>query len=59
LISGNLAVVLGVDSRGVHSVARLALSGQRPVGVSATSNFGEFAILGERGEMTLYRMPRS
>jgi tetratricopeptide (TPR) repeat protein len=51
-------VLLELDSRGVHQVARLELAGQRIVAVSAAGNPGEFAVLGEQGEMTLYRMPR-
>lgn len=58
LISGLQAVLLEADSRGVKSVTRMTLTGQRPVAVSATSNPGEFAVMGEHGEMTVYRMPR-
>ena len=58
LVTGHHAVTLEVDSRGVKSVTRMDLPGQRPIGVSATANPGEFAVLGEHGEMTLYRMPR-
>ena len=58
LISGSRAVLLEVDSRGVQSVRRMELPGQRPVGVSATDSPGQFAVLGAQGEMSLYRMPR-
>ncbi len=57
LISDVNALLLDVEARGVRSVTRLELTGQRPVGVSATASPGEFAILGERGEMTVYRVP--
>ena len=58
LVSDFRVVLLEVDSRGVHSVARLELTGQRIIGVSATGNAGEFALLGEAGQMTIYRIPR-
>jgi hypothetical protein len=58
LASAFRVLILEVDSRGVHSVGRLELTGKRAIGVSATINAGEFAVLGERGEMTIYRMPR-
>jgi hypothetical protein len=58
LVSGFHALLLEVDTRGVQHVARFELTGQRPVGVSAAAYAGEFAILGEGGVMTLYRMPR-
>ncbi len=58
LISGLRGLLLDVDSRGVQHATRFELAGQRPVGVTATSYPGEFGVLGERGEMTVYRMPR-
>jgi len=58
LASASRVLLLEVDSRGVHSVKRLELRDQGAVGVSATMNAGEFAVLGTRGEMTIYRMPR-
>ncbi len=58
LASGLRVLLLEMDSRGVQSVTRLELTGQRAVGVSGAANPGEFAVLGEHGEMTVYRMPR-
>ena len=59
LTSGALGpLILDVDSQGVHSVARMPLPGQRLVGVCAAENPGEFALLGENGELKIYRMPR-
>ena len=58
LASGFRVLLLEMDSRGVHSIVRLELTGQRAVGVSAAANAAEFAVLGEQGEMTVYRMPR-
>jgi hypothetical protein len=58
LISGFQALVLEIDSRGVKAITRQELSGKRPIAVSGTSNLGEFAVLGEQGEMTIYRFPR-
>jgi hypothetical protein len=55
LASGSKLVVMDVDSRGVRHNTRMELSGQNIVGVSATSNPGEFAILNDRGEMVVYR----
>jgi hypothetical protein len=51
-------VLLELDSRGVHNVVRLELTGQRIVGVSAAANPGEFAVLSEQGQVTVYRMAR-
>jgi hypothetical protein len=58
LISGYHGLLLDVDSRGVRNLTCWLMAGQRPVGVSATANPGEFAVLGEGGEMTLYRVSR-
>jgi hypothetical protein len=58
LVSGSKLLALEVDSRGVHNVARLELDRRPVVGLSATANPGEFAVLSERGEMTVYRIPR-
>jgi hypothetical protein len=35
----------------------MELIGQCAVGISAAANPGEFAVLRENGEMTVYRMP--
>ncbi len=59
LLSGYRLVLLDMDSDGVRKVARMDLQGQRPVGVCATSNYGEFGVLGADGAMTIYRLPRS
>ena len=59
LVSGHQCLLLDVDARGVHNVIRFPLSGQRPVGVSGTAGPGQFAILGEQGEMTVYKIPIS
>jgi len=58
LVSGSQVMLMDVDSRGVHNVARLDLTGKRVVGVSSTANHGEFAVLEEGGQMTIYRVPR-
>ncbi len=50
--------LIEVDSAGVHQVTRLELTGQHPIAVCATSNPGQFAVLGAKGEMTVYRVPR-
>lgn len=55
LASGSKLVLLDVDSRGVQHVTRMELATQHIVGVCATSNAGEFAILSDRGEMIVYR----
>lgn len=49
-------VCLEVDSRGVQRVTRVEWNSQRPVGVSATSSPGQFAILGASGEVSVYRL---
>ena len=58
LASGSRIVILDVDLRGVQRSTQMELSGQHIVGVSATSNTGEFAVLNDRGEMTVYRNNR-
>jgi hypothetical protein len=58
LVSDLRLLLIEVDSRGVHSVIRMDLTGQRVVGVTSTGNSGEFAVLGESGQMTIYRIPR-
>jgi tetratricopeptide (TPR) repeat protein len=58
LVSGSKLLTLEVDSRGVHSVTRVEIDRQPIVGVCATSTPGEFAVLSERGEMIVYRIPR-
>jgi len=58
LVSGVQLLLLDIDSRGVHSVRRIELPGQRIVAVSAAANAGEFALLREQGEMTAYRLSR-
>jgi tetratricopeptide (TPR) repeat protein len=58
LISDAQMILLDVDSRGVQKVTRVEVTGQRPVGLSATSSPSQFAVLGVKGEMTVYRMPQ-
>ena len=58
LASGLRLMLFDVSSQRVHSVTRLELSGQRAAGISSTASPGEFAVLGERGEVTVFRMPR-
>jgi hypothetical protein len=55
LISDAQLMLIDVDSRGVQKVTRVAVTGQRPVGVSATDSVGQFAVLGANGEMTVYQ----
>jgi tetratricopeptide (TPR) repeat protein len=58
LISGTQLLLLDVDSRGVHGVVRMETSGSPLVGVCAAANPGEFAVLEERGFVTVYRSSR-
>jgi tetratricopeptide (TPR) repeat protein len=58
LLSDVQMILLDVDSRAVQKVTRVEVTGQRPMGVSATSSPGQFAVLGAKGEMTVYRMPQ-
>jgi tetratricopeptide (TPR) repeat protein len=58
LLSDAQMVLLDADSRGVQKATRVEVTGQRPMGVSATSSPGQFAVLGAKGEMTVYRMPQ-
>jgi len=58
LISDAQVVLFDVDSRGVQKATRVEVTGQRPVGVSATNSVGQFAVLGAQGEMTVYQVPR-
>jgi hypothetical protein len=58
LLSDSRLLLLDVDSRGVQRVTRAELTGQRPVGMCATSSPGQFAVLGTKGEMTVYRVPQ-
>ncbi|MFO1513667.1 MAG: hypothetical protein U1F83_12240 [Verrucomicrobiota bacterium] len=51
-------LLLDVDARGVQRVTRVELTGQRPIGVTATSSPGQFALLDAQGEMTVYRVPQ-
>ena len=57
LVSDAQMMLLDVDSRGVQKVTRVELTGQRPVGVCYTAAPGQFAVLGDSGEMTVYRVP--
>lgn len=57
LASGSRIVLLDMDSRDVQRVTRMKLDGLQVAGVSATGNPGNFGVLGERGEMAVYRMP--
>ena len=59
LLTGTQMVLLDVDSRGVQKATRIEVAGQRPVGLSATSSPGQFAVLRINGEVTVYRMPPS
>jgi hypothetical protein len=58
LISGTQLLLLDLDSRGVHGVVRMDTTGSPLVGVCAAANPGEFAVLDERGIMTVYRSNR-
>lgn len=58
LISKSQAMLFDMDSRGVQKVTRFELGGQHAVGVCATDSSGHFAVLGEKGEMTVYRIPQ-
>ena len=54
LVSDSRLLLLDVDSAGVQKVTRVELTGQRPVGISSAASPGQFAVLGAKGEMTLY-----
>jgi hypothetical protein len=58
VISDSRLLLLDVDSAGMQKVTRVELTGQRPVGISSAASPGQFAVLGAKGEMTLYRVPR-
>jgi tetratricopeptide (TPR) repeat protein len=58
LLSDKQMILLDVDSRGVQKVTRVETTGPRPAGLSATASPGHFAVLGTKGEMTVYRMPQ-
>jgi tetratricopeptide (TPR) repeat protein len=58
LVSGQRVLLLELDSRGVYGVVKFELTGHRAVGVRAAANPGEFGVLGEHGEMTVYRTCR-
>ena len=58
LVSGSRVLLLEVDSRGVQRVTRAELMGQRPVSVCPTSSPGQFAVLGVKGEVTVFRVPQ-
>lgn len=58
LISDALLLLLDVDSAGVQKVTRVELTGQQPVGISSAASPGQFAVLGAKGEMTIYRVPQ-
>jgi len=58
LISDAQLMLLDVDSRGVQNVTRVEVTGQRPVGVSATNSVRQFAVLGAKGEMMVYQVPQ-
>ncbi len=58
LISDAQMLLLDVDARGVQKVTRVEVPGQRPVGVCATASPGQFAVLGAKGEMTVYHVPK-
>ena len=58
LISDSLLLLLEVDSAGVQKVTRLELTGQKPAGISSAASPGQFAVLGAKGEMTIYRVPQ-
>jgi tetratricopeptide (TPR) repeat protein len=58
LASGTAASLLDVDSRGIQASTKLDLAGRSAVSACAGSSTGEFAILNERGQVTLYSMSR-
>ncbi|HUA37784.1 MAG TPA: hypothetical protein VMA35_05215 [Candidatus Sulfopaludibacter sp.] len=58
LAFGSQIVLLDVDACGVHRGLRMEPAAQQIVGLSATGNPGEFAILNARGEMIVYRDSR-
>lgn len=57
LAAADRMILLEVDSQGVHKVTRTNLPGSSCVGVCATSQPGQFALLNASGEMTVYRKP--
>jgi hypothetical protein len=58
LASGSKITVLDFGSEAVRLNAKLELTGQKIVGVSATSETGEFAVLNDCGVIIVYRIGR-
>ncbi|HTB83793.1 MAG TPA: hypothetical protein VK742_09085 [Candidatus Sulfotelmatobacter sp.] len=58
LISKSQAVLFDVDLQGIQKVTRFEVSDQRPVGICATDSPNHFAVLGAKGELTVYRIPQ-
>jgi hypothetical protein len=58
LFSGKQIVLFDLDQRGVKKITRVPVTGQAPIGISATASPGQFAVLGAKGEMTVYRVPQ-
>lgn len=58
LVSEKQMVLLDLEQSGVKKITRTPVIGQRPVGVCATTSPGQFAVLGMKGEMTVYCVPR-
>ena len=58
LVSNRQMLLLDVDARGVRRVTRVELTGQPPVGLSATASPGQFALLTTTGEITVYQVPQ-
>lgn len=58
LASGSKIMVLDFGSEAVRLNTKLELTGQKIVGVSATSETGEFAVLNDCGVIIVYRMGR-
>jgi hypothetical protein len=55
LISGEEMLLVDADSQDVKSSARAEFASQRPIGIRVTLSQGQFAVLGAKGEMTVYR----
>ena len=56
LISPDQLLLLEVNAQGVGKCTRKDLPGSKLVGVTATTHPGEFAVLNQQGEISLYRL---
>jgi tetratricopeptide (TPR) repeat protein len=58
LISGTQGALLEVDARGVHGATRFDTDVPDPTGLCSTGTPGQFAILGNKGQLVVFQAPR-